>query len=472
MKKNIIISILTIVSICFGCSDWLSLEPSDRISEKNNYSEITGFKKALNGIYIELNRSNLYGRSLSCEFIEILAQRYNIDEDSKTNKELMLFNYGGAGVKGRISSIWESAYSLIANINTLLKNCEEHKEAISEEYYNIIKGEALGLRALLHFDLFRLFGPLYDANSKTKTIPYYKSFNFNVAESVTSSEYMNNVITDLLEADKLLRNDPIIKKGVSGDFKDIFLQYRNLRLNSYGVKSILSRAYLYIGDTEKSYEFAKSVIDIQAEKFPWVMPMKLTGGKDMDRIFHTEIIFATQNLDRHELFTRLFDGQNLKPQTLLAPKEGVTNKVFEHIKTDYRYVSSLNNSMEIQGVQYKIFNKYQGKDSLFNQMIPLIRVSELYLIAAETAPTNEEKLTYFNTLRNNRGLTSVKKIRDVQKGIPKEWVKEFYGEGQLFFYYKRTKTDKIQSATSEYGTVQMDLRNYVLPIPEGEVKYN
>ena len=32
-----------------------------------------GFKKALNGVYVELNQNELYGRSLFCEFVEIIG---------------------------------------------------------------------------------------------------------------------------------------------------------------------------------------------------------------------------------------------------------------------------------------------------------------------------------------------------------------------------------------------------------------
>lgn len=114
-----------------------------------------GFKKTLNGVYIELNSSDLYGKNLSCEFIEILAQRYAIGDENKSNKELMEFSYNGSAGRGKTTSIWGTAYKLIANTNLILKNIELHSDVLAGEYYNLIKGEALALRALLHFDLFR-----------------------------------------------------------------------------------------------------------------------------------------------------------------------------------------------------------------------------------------------------------------------------------------------------------------------------
>lgn len=95
--------------INFSCSNWLDIKPSDRISEENNFSDLAGFKKALNGVYIELNNPDLYGKNLSCEFIEILAQRYAVGDENKSNKELMKFSYNGSAGRGKSTSIWGTA---------------------------------------------------------------------------------------------------------------------------------------------------------------------------------------------------------------------------------------------------------------------------------------------------------------------------------------------------------------------------
>ena len=174
MKKYLIIFICLWGGVGFSCSNWLDVKPSDRISEDNNFSSLVGFKKTLNGVYIELNSSDLYGKNLSCEFIEILAQRYAIGDENKSNKELMEFSYNGSAGRGKTTSIWGTAYKLIANTNLILKNIELHSDVLAGEYYNLIKGEALALRALLHFDLFRLFGPIYTEDSTAISIPYYK----------------------------------------------------------------------------------------------------------------------------------------------------------------------------------------------------------------------------------------------------------------------------------------------------------
>ena len=80
MKKSIYLLLMIVFS---GCSDWLDVRPSDRVSEETAFSTVAGFKKALNGVYVDMNRTELYGQALTCEMLEILAQRYDINQENK-----------------------------------------------------------------------------------------------------------------------------------------------------------------------------------------------------------------------------------------------------------------------------------------------------------------------------------------------------------------------------------------------------
>ena len=53
-------------------------------------------------------------------------------------------------------------------------------------YYETMKGEALGLRAFLHFDLLRLYGPISSENPNGEAIPYRTTFD-NEATPVLSA---------------------------------------------------------------------------------------------------------------------------------------------------------------------------------------------------------------------------------------------------------------------------------------------
>lgn len=95
----------------------------------------------------------------------------------------------------------------------------------------------------------------------------------------------------------------------------------------------------------------------------------------------------------------------------------------------------------------------------------------MYYILAETAATPAEGLVYLNKVRVNRvlpeilstGLTS----QNLEAEILKEYQKEFYAEGQLFFYYKRKLTVRML-----FGAKNLSETNYIVPVPDNELEFN
>ena len=95
----------------------------------------------------------------------------------------------------------------------------------------------------------------------------------------------------------------------------------------------------------------------------------------------------------------------------------------------------------------------------------------MYLIAAECAPDNTTAFTYLNTLRNNRGLIDLDETADRDNEIWNEYKREFYGEGQLFFFYKRLNWTDIPDGNSDWW-IPMSPSTYVVPLPDLEKIYN
>lgn len=468
MKRNIYI-LLTL--FCFGCSDWLNVKPSDRLSEESAFSNLANFKQTLNGVYIELNADALYGEALTYGTVEILSQRYDVNSENKEAYAFSQYDYTSAYVKTRLEQIWGKAYNLIANVNLILENCETHRDILSDEYYNIIKGEALALRGMLHFDLQRLFGPVYAQDSTLVSLPYYKQFSLTSEPQIAANLFMDDVINDLRTAERLLQDDPIIENGVKGDGGDDFLQDRNLRLNYYAVQGLLSRAYMYVGKKDSALYYAERIIEVQEEKFPWVERNDALMGSAPDRVFSTELVFALENRNVGGAYARYFDASVLKGSSLLGIRKEVTEYLFDG--RDYRYMSFLKGEGLVNNVSYSLFNKFYVADSLYAEMMPMVRVSEAYLIAAEILldedPGRSKEL--LNKLYVQRGLEEISWYPN-EDNITDEWYKEFVGEGQLFFYYKRKMIGEVQSPLDPYGKETISLSKYELPIPDAEIKYN
>lgn len=183
------------------------------------------------------------------------------------------------------------------------------------------------------------------------------------------------------------------------------------------------------------------------------------------------MIFGVENPKLNDLFDEVFnptlsDGDILAPNTTGA---FINTTVFEGVATDYRNQFV----WKVAGRPYPTSFKYQdgGNTSYnFNRTVPLIKMGEMYLIAAECEPDNTTALTYLNLLRTKRNLAALPATTTpsaLVTAIMKEYRKEFLGEGQLFYYYKRTQTASIINGGS--NTAQsLTTANYTFPIPLSE----
>ena len=92
----------------------------------------------------------------------------------------------------------------------------------------------------------------------------------------------------------------------------------------------------------------------------------------------------------------------------------------------------------------------------------------------ELVSSRHNGLVWLNQVLTHRGVRNVTNERYLASTLEKEYIREFWGEGQLFFYYKRLKYPSIHRADDATYNVmkQMTLSDYQLLIPEEESKYN
>lgn len=484
MYTNIHKSIYLIASglllLLSGCSKWLDVEPYDQIDENALLSSEKGFQKLLNGIYIELNDENLYGKALSVEMIEIMGGAYVIGNDAAWSnyKDLSDYKYGTEYWRSRFDLTWNKAYALILNCNKILENMETRKGLFAAGHYNIIRGETLALRAMLHFDMLRLFGPVYSRNPEKTSIPYYTAQTTVPEKPLPAYEVARKVIVDLKEARILLAADPIIENGpmmdIDASVTDKFLCYRSLRLNYYAVTALLARVCLYAGETKDAFTYATDVIRAaNAGIFPFVDKSLVTGSPDApDRIFSSEVIFALTHTSRGQLFKNFFDPGRIPNYVFRMETELMNTYVFGGgtatggNQDDYR---SRVNWIATGANRY--FYKYADMaetGKIENTMIPMLRLGEMYLIAAESqSATLDNGISYVNTLRQYRGVPNIQQLnRDV---LTYEYIRELYGEGQLFYLYKRLFAPVLFSASASKNPAPSD-EIFIVPLPDSETE--
>lgn len=462
------VAVLAGLLMAGGCARWLDVKPYDKIAEEELLQTEEGYMKLLNGIYIELNRDMLYGASLSVEMIEIMGGAYAVGTDNSVwgnYRDLSEYDYGTLYWRARLNETWNKAYSLILNCNLLLAGIDADRELFSGDNYRMVKGEALALRAMLHFDMLRLFGPVYSRNPHQKAIPYYKAYSITPNDLLPASEVAGLILHDLLEARILLANDPVKENG--GD-------YRNLRLNYFAVSALLARSSLYFGDKEGAYRYAKELIGaVEDGIFPFVDRALVTGSPDdPDRIFSSEVIFALSHSQRNTLFKSYYDPSRIPNYVFRMDNDLMSNIVFGGgamtggNQDDYRYRVNW-----VATGANRYFYKYSDMadvGDIRNTMIPMLRIGEMYLIAAECQSDDIAAGTsYVNVLRSNRGVNNIQELTyDILKY---EYIRELYGEGQLFYMYKRLFAPVLFSSQASKNPQPSD-RMFVVPLPDSETE--
>lgn len=480
MRK--IIYMLMLVLPLSSCAGWLSVESTDRIMEDKLYEDRDGFYTALNGVYVDLVKTSLYSGTFGPSVPDILAQYYDTSADSHVNGSLA--QYQAEAKRLAVSDTWTRAYFLILNINKIIEQADARKGSVLRDMdYNLIKGEALGLRALLHFELFRYFAPSYSSAPAAKAIPYATSSDPQVYPVLKSSEVALKLLEDLGEAMQLLgESDPVItdgKRETDNGGRNLY-NYRHLRMNMFAVKALAARINMYLGYNYRAeaLRLAEEVIRDASKFFPFSTRDEVSGqaavgaatASAQDRVLSSDILFSVYNVKRGEdIYEQLFSNTLEVKQLLSMSDNGYRNLYPEEgdLRTCQwqRKKDALGNDIMCM-VKYEAM-EVDGKS--YPYMIPVLRMSEMYLIAAECYADTDETKAYqmLNALRNARQTSSVE--GSLALHIEGEYMREFLGEGQLFWYYKRNNQMALTALYDRSRpAVTMDQSYYIFELPQSE----
>ncbi len=273
MKKIIYIFILiTFIS----CDDFLDVNPKSVIVNDDLFQNDEGFQDAIYGVNSSLAVEELYGQRISYEFTDLSAQLFEPTPttDLKRN-DLSRCKFIDSHATKTIKIVWKKMYEVIGYVNNILQNIEE-KTPEDIRYYNIYKGEALGLRAAVHFDLLRLFA--VDINSSNQEalkrgIPYVSTYNYAITKFSSVEKVYEYILEDLLEAEKLLKEDENLISFPRKEGGCYFTDARITHMNLYAVQAMLARVYWQKKDMTNAAIYAKKVID--SDKFHLMMKTDL-----------------------------------------------------------------------------------------------------------------------------------------------------------------------------------------------------
>lgn len=465
------------ISLATSCgNDWLDLEPSTKVPSETAIENLIGMEAGLNGIY-NIMRNVYYYSGRMIYYGDVTGDDAQAIETGKRTSSYYLLNYTKDSSP---SSHWSYAYNIIQNCNVILAACDNIPVTEDDEDdFNDMKGQVLALRGMALFDLTRFFGyPFAKDNGASLGVPIVKevSNTENKPSRNTVAECYAEAIKDLKDACDLLGTG--FNKG---------------KINKWAAMALLSRAYLYMEDNANALATAEETIKgAEAKKYALWSNEEYPSAwaKDYEKSAPGEYLFELVNLT--------VDG---------VGKESIAYLTWEDGYDDYCLTSSFYEIMQedpkdVRNTAYVIGKK--SKRAYINKFLPqtgkaredanihVLRLSEVYLIAAEAAVklnNNDKAVKYLDAIVNRANPEKTVKGKTVTlDDVLLERRKELFGEGHRMFdairNHKRIERkestkkfpeiEKTQHIKMLDESISFDWNYYrvVLPIPKAEINAN
>lgn len=493
MKKyhSFLAAILFIWGGMTSCNDWLEVSADSRVVQEDLFSSYEGYRTALNGIYRLLGAPELYGRELSWGMASALGQNYDENRLPYKYRDLLDKDTKYLESEAIINPVWEKGYRVIANCNNLYQETLKRDTSFFYEgavEKNLILGEVIGLRAMMHFDLLRLFAPSPASKEKGAYIPYVTRYPEYQPVHLSVAQVMDSIIRDLEYCKQTLvyhdtlyntyamssvtsrmqGNSSLVKGGM-------FFHSRGTRMNYFAATALLARAYLYNGDKANAYRCANDMYQYASRRawyaFTPSYEIDVSNVNNISRKMYDDILLACVNNQMYEIYNSTRDyssflyyknvdhlfGTDLDDyrKTKLIETEGSSRRWAKPTPSN-EYDYTVNTVIQFQG-----------------PLAPVIRLSEvMYIMCEHLAETNlTEAKNLLQKVRSARGAktpiaASVDKDAFLEM-LYKDFVRESMSEGQTFFLYKRLNRPIYN------GEYDLDMTGrYVLPKPHSETAYS
>lgn len=379
--KNIIqrytIYVSTLTMLLAGCSkNFINESPSDSVPASQAINTESGLSDALNGAYSGLRAVALYGRDFPV--IGDLQADNTYVETKNSGRYLPQYNYSVVSSDGVVGEMWNQAYIDILRVNNIID------ANVSGPNVAAIKAQAYAIRGLLYFKLVNIYAKPYTVDSTSLGVPIILHFNPNLFPARNKvSEVYSQIISDLKMA---VANAPAYSSSV--------------RISKYAAEGLLARAYLYMGDNTDAKNAAVDVINnspftlVTPNNYAafWKNPAARTDA--VETMFEVDCD-AINNNGFDDLGGIYYNGYN---------DIYCSSQLYNlYSSTDVRRGLLVPGTTKSGSPAY-IVTKFPNAQNTDRDNLKVIRLSEVYLIAAEASlPNNEpDALKYLNALLAQR----------------------------------------------------------------------
>ncbi|MBQ9462243.1 MAG: RagB/SusD family nutrient uptake outer membrane protein [Bacteroidales bacterium] len=489
---------LSIALMCLAsCNKWLEATSSTQVSDATLFSSRSGFQDALCGVYISMGDQYEYGSAWTWYVNELSYGPY-AQQFSPVFTAIQNHEWDNSRVTVLTESMWKAGYYTIANINKVLYEIDAKPDVVSDNTErNLMKGELLALRACIHFDMIRMFGlvQLSEGDFEKYTVPYVTAYDKEPTPQRTYRETLALLESDLDTAISLLESDPV-RGNASESFMnnanaDGFWDARDKRMNYFAAKALRARVLLFRYDLDAAAAAAQEVIDEAraAGAYKWVdadAMTKATSNDVVDWTFSSESLFSLEVSGLQSLTDQyIFNDLGAGASSLFIDKSfadlTLFNPAFISSSEDIRGPALM---LKFYANHYRPYKYYNNSSyySEYRNRVPMIKISEMYLIVAEAAAEKGD----MDAVKSAIGeIVAHRGVQDVEayfldasytnsalfSKVHAEYIKEFYGEGIAYYATRRIihKGQVYMNIDLEwYGRMQ-SLSAY--PYPTDELSY-
>lgn len=476
-------------------NDWLDVAPSDGTDADAALTSSSDLAAARTGMYKALKGNS--------SLVDYYGQQFFVYGDVHAGDDYQYNNLGGSNrasfyydmnyqtasefTSSTSSSnvAWKSPYIVIGRANRIIAAAEGGALSDAAEAKATIDqyaAEAKVLRALAHFDLVRIYGKPYTedqgASLGVPLVTEVLESNAKPARS-TVAEVYTQVVKDLTEA---ISSNALATETEPG------------YVSVWGAKAILSRVYLNMGDYANALSVAEDIIKSSGAALwtrdQYFKAWDASTPNESEFLFRLNVAGSTDSNDLNGI-------GNLQQRE--GYKEMVATKKFvdmltsdpEDVRNDMFLPAKAEKEVAVYGTNKVFLNKLRGQGGNLRNVtiVPIIRLSEVYLTAAECAFRNNDKtkaVEYLNDLVKNRTTTeaSLATVDNITlERILIERRKELIGEGQRYFDALRNN-ETITRYTSEadkgwHKTLSKEAQSFnrdyfkaIAAIPQAEINAN
>lgn len=356
-------------------------------------------------------------------------------------------------------SLWSGLYNHLHTANAALEGLEA-SNTLTPDVKRQLKGEALFMRALIHFYLVNLYGDV----PLILTSDYRKSMVLSRSPVAAVNE---QIVADLKEAKELLTASYAAADALSATNERV-------RPNKWAAAAMLARVYTYTGDWSHAEKEATAIIG-NKEMYDTVSLRNVFLQNSREAIWQLQPISGDWNTEDARLF--ILRSVPSDGPTPLFMSGSLLNTFEQNDKRKTEWVDSFSTDTRAYYFPYKYKSAKYGEP--VTEYLMVLRLAEQYLIRAEAFAQQHmltEAAADLNIIRRRAGLPPfmTQDKESMLSAIRHERQVELFTEfGHRWLDMKRSNlANTIMPAVTQQkgGTWRKEAQ--LFPLPQSELEAN